>query len=281
MTELILNADSQKIKNFEETKEGYLKLWLAVGVANQNLTYDSRVEYIDKDALLSKESMDTAVGKPLALNHPPSAITAANRQQLSIGTSLQEYAMDSDTLYMASIVWEPSTVAKIKAGEYGYTSSAYEAVKKPQSDSRIRQESRHYNHFSVLTPDNVPRAGNNSKILLLNIDSQQPMTTNNNSEEKAECIELWSNWKSVLVEKNKTINYNLDSGALKKLILSCFYDDKTIGKLNSDSVLSGFWLNFTANPIIKESIKPAAINTDSDDETERQNFIKRMDGVAA
>lgn len=283
MTQIILNSDSQPIKNWEETKEGYLKLWLAVGVANQDLTYDSRVEFIDQTALTSKETMDSAVGKPLALNHPPSAITAANRQQISIGSSLQEYAMDSDTLYMASIVWEPNTVNGIKSGEYKYTSSAYEAVKKPQQDSRIKQESRHYNHFSVLTPENAPRAGISSKILLLNTDSiTTPSNNTNMQEDKAECIELWSEWKSILVEKNKTIDYNLDSSAVKKLILSCYYDDKTIGKLNNDSILSGFWLNFTANPVVRESISIPDINKDSnDEETIRNNFIKITEGKAA
>lgn len=297
MSNLILNVDSEEIKNYELTPEGYMRLWLAVGVADQDLVYDSRVETIDLSALIDKSSINTAVGKPVVLNHPPQAVLSNNFSENAKGISLQEIATDSNTAFMASVIWDDETISKIKNKEITHTSSAYIATKTPNQDgSKIKQTNRVYNHFAVLTPENAPRAGRNSRILLLNTDSQptnnngktttelsQP-TMNIDSEEIKNRTELLVNYKAILDEKKIAIDYNLDSKGIKKLILSCYYPPQILNQINSDSVLDGFWLNFNVNQLQKnqESIPVGSFNFNQDNadpvQVERQKYIDRVSG---
>jgi hypothetical protein len=41
---LNLNCDSQPIRNYEITPEGFMKLWIAAAVANKDMIYDSGAE---------------------------------------------------------------------------------------------------------------------------------------------------------------------------------------------------------------------------------------------
>lgn len=292
----ILNVDSQPIKNWEETTDGYMKLWLSVGVANYDLNYDGRIEVIDKPELIDENSMSTAVGRPIVLNHPPRAVSADLFNRYAKGVSLQEYAQDGNSVYFSTLVWDKALREGIKNGEYTHTSSAYYAKKTPQKDGKIKQSNRIYDHFAILSKEYTPRAGISSKILLLNQDSNDSDETNKKDEEKMNVdadeiknrTELLVNWLPVLKEHNKTIDYNLDSNNLKKLILSCYYPENVINQLNQDAVLSGFWLNFTANPNSvnpKNPIQPSPYNFNSDGhdavEAERKRFIEAMTGKAS
>lgn len=285
----ILNSDSRTIQNWEETKDGYLKLWLSIGVGNKELNYDGKIEYITPEDLVNPESINSAVGKPLVLNHPPNAVNSNNFKSLAKGVSLQEYSQDGDDVYMAAIVWDKDLKEGIKSNKYSATSSAYFAKKLTNQDGKTRQLSRYYNHFAVLSEEFTPRAGTTSKILILNNDSDD-MTTdkveekiNLDSNEVAKRTELLVKYSGVLKEKNKAIDYNLDSSQIKKAILSCFYPDEIVNQLNVDSgVLDGFWLNFIANPssetVDKVPTGKFNFNSDSDDELEktRKEFIQRL-----
>lgn len=292
MENLILNTDSQPIKNWEESRDGYMKLWLSIGVPNQDLNYDgNRIEFIDKADLINPESINTAVGRPVVLNHPPVAVTANQFNNFAGGVSLQEYAQDSDgTVYMASVLWDDKLKSGVRNKEYTHTSSAYYATKTPNLDGKIKQTNRKYDHFAILSPEYTPKAGAKSKVLLLNMDSTTPSTSvinpmNLDAEVKTR-TELWVDWLPILKEKGKTIDYNLDSRAIKKAVLSCFYPEQTINQLNVDSLLDGFWLNFVANPNPlnpKNPVAPAnaySFNTDGDDpvEAERQKYIDAVSG---
>lgn len=335
--------DSQPIERWEETEEGYLKLWISVAVAGKDLEYyhedgSKRVEYITQDDLFDVDSLKTAIGKPFTVNHPPEPVLAANYKKYSQGTSLQEIINDNGRLVIASLITDPDTIEGIKSKRIKYTSSAYRATKIPQKDSKIRQTKRKYNHFAMLTEDQDPRAGTDSTIILDSKGSEKMSTADNKTETKTETKEenqqptmkellaaisglgetiksaitpaktepetvnadstttetnkdsktatnttqelvgLWAEWKPVIEANNKTVDYNLDSQAVKKLVLGCFYDDNVIKKLDTQEKLDGFWLNFEANKdsILKKSVKTGTNNDSSDPRTA---FINRVTKV--
>jgi hypothetical protein len=337
-------VDSQPIGNWEETEEGYIKLWISVAVANKDLEYfhedgTKRIEYIDENDLFDPESLKTAIAKPFTINHPPEPVLINNHRKYSHGTTLQEIINDSGRLTVASVITDPDTCQKIKSKEIKYTSSAYRALKIPQDDGRLKQTKRRYNHFALLTDDNQPRAGIDSCIIL-DSKGNEPMTTQENTpattttheteinqptmkemfdaitglgeaiktalgsvpstatvpvpvtenvdsknettnatenidskSETKECVRLWSEWKSIVEMNNKTVDFNLDSEGVKRLVLSCFYDEAIVKKLDTTQKLDGFWLNFEANKdSFKKTKKTTKNNQDAEDPRER--FIR-------
>lgn len=289
---LELNCDSQKIKNFELTPEGYLKFWLAGGVPNQDLVYDTnRIEYITEEILFNEDSISTLIGKPITLSHPPRPIRADNFRELAVGTTLQQYTKDNDTnaLMMSGMIFDPDVIKKIISGEYQFTSAGYTAPKEKQQDGRILQLSRNYDHVAILPPEYAPRAGKNSKILVIQEDCDidetkekndntvtEPQTTITN-EDMGERVELWTQYRSLIETNNKTLDYNLDSRGIKRLVLSCFYPDNIIQQANTDGLLDGMWLVFSANNYDVEKTR----NEDSRQATNnnhRQNYIQIVTG---
>lgn len=165
-----LNTDSFKIKNYELTPEGYLKFWLVGGVPDQILDYGTHKESINEDTLFNPQSVNSAVGKPISFNHPPSAIDVSNIRDYSKGTILQEYSKEPDTkaLVLAGIVHDSELINEILSQKISYISAGYTAKKELNNDGILEQKSRHYNHFALLSEDYQPRAGANSKIILIN-----------------------------------------------------------------------------------------------------------------
>lgn len=196
MTDLVLNCDSLPIKNWEITPEGYMKLWIAIATANKDLIYENndgttRKEFISKENLLNKDSINSAIGKHLTHNHPPQAITSNNWREFSIGSALQEYAEDGDNLLIASMIYDQKIIDKIKSGQYKYVSAGYSAQKQAiNQDGKIEQKQRVYNHFAILDENHEPRAGKTCSIRAFNIPNkdsknstnQQNNQNNNNSE---------------------------------------------------------------------------------------------------
>lgn len=266
MTKLELNSDSYQIKNYELTPEGFLKFWMVAGIPNQELVYDGgrRKETINKEALFNEDSISTAIGKPVTFNHPPRPINSKNYKEYIKGTLLQEYSEDDNgALVLAGIVHDDATVQAILKGDVKYVSASYTADKTPNSDGVLEQTNRRYNHIAVLSSEYSPRAGENSKIIILDdtppqVDNQEkpvekPAENNIDAMEIQERVELLTDWKPILQKNNIAIDYNADANTIKRQILSIYYPEKTIKALNNDAVLQGFWLNFAANPISKTS----------------------------
>jgi hypothetical protein len=286
-----LNADSFEIKNYELTSEGFLKCWLVGGIADKELVYDDgRKEVINSDALFDEKSINSAVGKPIALNHPPRAITSKNYKDYSHGMILQEYAKDAETgaLVLAGIIHDADMVDGVMKGKYKYVSAGYTADKTPNNDGVLVQSNRNYNHFGVLDEQHIPRAGEESKIVTIseNEDSQQEtpaQSTNDRSGGEApkvetptppasvpatkitinedmtkeidERVDLLLEWKTVLAENNKAASSNMDSKEIKRQVLSIYYPEKTMNLIN-DANIDGVWLGF---------LTTANINTDATD----------------
>lgn len=363
-------CDTNTIKKWELTPENYLRVWVTFGVPDQTLEYETdsgkRLEFIDKDSLLNQDSLQTLIGKPLTLNHPPIPIVSANWNDFAKGFTMQHITDNDDIAVISAVIHDSEIANRIIKGEITKTSSAYYADKVLQSDGRYKQVKRHYNHIALLTDDFEPRAGTKSEIVLDSIktmskpqtdtttatvetivetakenatlaaetiagivenaeenagktaestlsevvetandrvlalltelksmlseirtdtpeqpktqsDSTQPTATNDVSER----VQLWSEWKSYLESHNKTIDYSLDASGIKKLVLSCAYDEATIGKLNNDSVLSGFWINFELNKdsLAKPKTTSKTAQFDSGEDWEKE-FIARTTKTA-
>lgn len=301
---LTLNCDSQEIKNWEITPEGYMKLWLSVAKANQDLVYTidggTRTEFINRENLFNKDSINSAIGKHLTFNHPPQAITGNNWRDYAVGVALQEFAEDGDNLLMASMIYDSKIIEDIKKGDIKFTSSGYSAVKLPlNQDGKIEQKTRSYNHFGLLDKNFVPRAGTSSRVVVLglnkdsnnatNQNNNADMTNTNNNDSKTfsqnnltELIQLHTNWDSVLSSNGKSIDYNMDALTLKRKILECYYPSHQIARLQ-DSNLDGFWINFELNrELIEENTNTrnhnnsVAQNNDSATSS-RNTFIARLE----
>lgn len=170
-----LQCDYNEIKAYEVNRNGFLKLWFKAGRANYPMTYlnedgTTRKEIITKKALFNPDSINSSIGQPITLNHPPEAVYGGNWKQYTKGATLQEYLEDNDDLILAAIIYDSELRDKILSNQYKYVSSGYFPKKELNSDGMYLQLFRDYNHFSILSEENQPRAGEESRVLL-NVDS--------------------------------------------------------------------------------------------------------------
>lgn len=179
------NLDSKAILSWEETDNGYIRLWIPLGIPDHDLVYTDidvggeRTEFITAIDLMNPESLKTLVGLPISVDHPPEPITANNWKKYSVGSILQEFSQRDSVPVVASIINDADTCKRIKNGEIKFTSSAYSAVKQLQSDGKLQQKRRTYNHISLLTENHAPRAGSKSQLVLDSVRKQgkSDMTT--------------------------------------------------------------------------------------------------------
>lgn len=328
------NKDTGKILNYKKNNEGYLNIGVASGVPDVILEYGDRKETITKDALTSKDTLSTLAGKPVTINHPDVAINASNRRKYEVGVFLNDTNINKDGIPVTSaIITDADTVKKIESGELTHVSMGYYADKQLNKDGIYVQLNRNYNHGALLTKENAPRAGEESKLFLqndsLNLETfdsavesnddseptkddeiiknnadmqglkekefenangnpkksekspnKRPSADKSPSKEKttdkqpaqqmdakqiADRVELISEWKPVLDEEGVSINYDSDINAIKKQILSCYYEPELMSQLNTDSV-DGFWLSFVTEHYQKreqERQERRAMNSDS------------------
>lgn len=282
-----LNRDTYEIKNYELTPQGYLNCWVTLGVAGKEMVYnrDGREikEYIKDNNLFNPGSVNTAIGKPIVLNHAPQAVNSSNHSKFAKGTLLQQFDRDGNDLVMAAVVHDADVVKGVMDGKIKYTSSTYWSNKQLNADGSYEQLGRDYEDLAFLTEEYVPRAGNTSNVKIKgnndsSDDNKQPNSTQANNQQTVntqtdnqqgeqmntdtfdknefiaklnldaqEKIELLSTWKPILDKNKKAIRYDASSHDIKRDILSCFYPEKTIKALHNDSVLEGFWLNFVVN----------------------------------
>jgi hypothetical protein len=200
-----LNCDSFEIKNFEKTPEGYLKTWIVAGIPNHILNYGDRKETINKDSLFDKTSVNTAIGKPITLNHPPVAIDSRNYKEYIKGSILQEFSEgENGELVFSAIIYDSDLAKDIENGIIKYFSPGYSTDKELNADGVLEQKNRDYNHFSGLTSEFTPRAGENSKVLILgNEDSETTKEYNTETKDKTKAETETETTKAETTPKDK------------------------------------------------------------------------------
>lgn len=202
------NKDTGKILNYKKNNEGYLTLGVATGVPDKILEYGDRKEIINKDALTSKETLTTLAGKPVVINHPSVAINASNRRKYEVGVFLNDTNINKEGIPVTSaIITDSETIKKIETGELTHVSMGYYADKQLNTDGVYIQLNRNYNHGALLTKENAPRAGENSKLFLQN-DSLTLTDFDSTEEEKSS--------ESEANKDSQTITNKVDLQGLKE-----------------------------------------------------------------
>lgn len=146
------SSESLSIKNYEFLPDGTLKCWARIAKVG-TYDYGSHKQEITEDTLFERQSLDSIVGRPVTLEHPPTFImSVADRQKYHIGTALQEAVKetDGDDIYLTVplIIWDKESIDSIVEKKVNQFSPGYLADKVKDSD-RIVQKDRRYNHFSL------------------------------------------------------------------------------------------------------------------------------------
>lgn len=175
------SASGLTIKNYEILPDGTLKCWVRLAKTGV-YDYGSHQQVIESSELFNQDSLNTLVGQPITLEHPPSFIlTTQDRKQHQIGTILQEFVkeIDNDVEYLAApvIVWEDSAIESIKNKKINQFSPGYYADKE-EKDGKIYQRNRRYNHVALTE---MGRGGD--KVCAL-VDSVKPTTEQPKVENK-------------------------------------------------------------------------------------------------
>lgn len=164
--ELILDTAS-KISRHKLLPDGSLLVWGRVARTGE-LDYNSHKQIVESDVLFATDSINSLVGKPITLEHPPSAISNLDeRQKYAVGTVLQEIVKEQDDtgveyLTAASLIWDKPVIKMILDGEISDLSAGYLVTKEKINDSTYRQVSREYNHIAITREG---RAGKNVGLL--------------------------------------------------------------------------------------------------------------------
>lgn len=281
-------TDSNPIRRWEETPNG-LKLWISFSDIKHPLNYDDTVHVIDEDELFDKESLNSAVGLPLTINHPPCAVNIDNRKHFGVGTLLQEYSNQDGTLVMAGLIHDSKAIAGIKNAEILHTSAAYNADKELIKDGYFKQKKRRYNHVALLDSNYQPRAGKNCKLILDSTytppDEKQEKLMSLDSLDKAskaelnKRIELLVEFQDALKKHNIYCDANNSSHEIKKKIISIYYPEKVVRDLTNDYLIDGFFINFKASNHDKSSKSDDELDSFFEDSSSsRQKFISQICG---
>lgn len=153
MSEQFLDsASGLTIKNYEILPDGSLKCWVRIAKTGV-YDYGSHQQIIESSELFNEDSLNTLVGQPITLEHPPKFILSTQeRKQYQIGTILQEFVkeIDNGVEYLAApaLVWEDAAVEGIKSKRINQFSPGYYADKE-EKDGKIYQRNRRYNHVAL------------------------------------------------------------------------------------------------------------------------------------
>lgn len=244
-----INTDSINgaIKNYQQLDDGSLLCWITIGCTGE-LKYNegskNRIEVVNADTLYSDDSINTAIGRPIVLDHPPKPIISnlAERKRYEKGITLQEIVKSSedgtDFLNISSLITDQSLIKMIMNGEISQISPCYRSEKEEiNTDSvpKYLQKNRLYNHFAFCKEG---RHGKKVKIYLsgVNCDSNGDETMN-----VKELVEMHLKYGDLMVAKGITPSYDWTALELKQNILKAInpnVDSTTLDEVNCDSVLA-------------------------------------------
>ena len=206
-SELVLDA-ADKISRHKLLPDGSLLVWGRIARTGE-LDYVGHKQLIDSDTLFNPDSINTLVGKPITLEHPPGAITSlADRTKYAVGTVLQEIVreQDSNTEYLtaAALIWDKSVIDMVLSGQISDLSAGYMVTKEKVNDSLYRQVKRDYNHVAIT------RAGRAGKSVGLLTDSKA---------EIGKLVSLHVQYDTILKDNGIVPDYSWDSLQLKSAVI--------------------------------------------------------------
>ncbi|BAQ65530.1 DUF2213 domain-containing protein [Geminocystis sp. NIES-3709] len=166
-----IRVDTGKIFKSEKTEEGYLRVWMTVSrvgdLVYRNDDGSSRTEYVGRETLFDKDSLNTVWGKPITQNHPRKndqyiLIDSKNTREFERGMTQQGMVVNQDFLTVVGVITDGELIKSVESGE-NQVSAGYKASIVDRGDGSFEQVNRRYNHFAVLPRG---RAGENVKVHL-------------------------------------------------------------------------------------------------------------------
>lgn len=182
------NCDNGRILKHEVTPEGYLRVYARVAKVGeleyQNLDGSKRIEVVTRDVLFNKDSINSLKTIPVTLGHPTERVTSINATKYSKGLTTPYVIIDGDYLGVVTTLIDAETIAAVQNGDAVELSCGYDAEKEVQSDSKVLQLTRKYNHISV---EPRGRAGRDVKFQL---DAEDTWTQSTELNYDAESIQF-------------------------------------------------------------------------------------------
>jgi hypothetical protein len=174
-----IDTDKQKL-NWEKLPNGTYRAFMTLGVAGLPLEYvdakgNKHTEIIKDEDLFNEDSLKSAYGLPICLNHPKFGNYNQNAEGKLIGHTLESFLREDSTLLMPVVVDDHRGIQLIdqmlEKGEYAEVSPGYwvESLEKSDSkESTFFQKNRTYDHLALLK-SGEGRGGQN---IVLRTDSE-------------------------------------------------------------------------------------------------------------
>lgn len=186
--------------NVRVTREGF---WEIEGIAAKvgPLRYEKpdgtvRVEYVTEDVL--RDHVETIIGMPVTLGHPPSPVDPDNYQDYSVGTVKDAwYDEDDQVLRVKVMLKDREAQNEVDKGQIEL-SPGYKAKKEPPTtdsgiDADLVQMARTYNHLAIVE---AARGGEEVKLqldskgnVIMNLDSEEEKDSEEEEQDEEETEE--------------------------------------------------------------------------------------------
>jgi uncharacterized protein len=171
------HCDTGLIVRHEKTADGFLRVHGRVGTVGplvycdvrEDGSIDRRTEYVSKDVLFNKASMDSLKMVPLTYPHPKAAVNSENARAHQRGMTGHAVTIDGDFLGVVMTFTDKEAIDAIESGEARELSAGYRATVGKREDGSYVQLSRDYNHVAL-----VPRgrAGSDVRVMFDSADDE-------------------------------------------------------------------------------------------------------------
>lgn len=153
----MLHFDTGKIGNYEETDEGFLRVFgtiAKVGWLNYiNNDGTTRKEYVSEETLFNPRHLDSIGGAVLTLGHPPEIVTPENYSTYAVGTTGTKIVADTvkKCVDVVFVVNSKEAITAIKEDGIKELSMGYKCKVVANPDGTFNQLNRVCNHNAIVS----------------------------------------------------------------------------------------------------------------------------------
>ena len=153
----MLHFDTGKIGNYEETQEGFLRVFGTIAKVgwldyiNQDGTI--RKEYVSEDTLFNEFHLDSIGGAVLTLGHPPEMVTPDNYSKFAVGATGTKIIANTvqKCVDVVFIVNDKKAIKAIKEDGIKELSMGYRCETIENNDGTFNQFNRVCNHNAIVS----------------------------------------------------------------------------------------------------------------------------------
>ena len=152
----MLHFDTGKIGNYEETDEGFLRIFGTIAKVgwldyiNQDGTI--RKEYVSEETLFDSKHLDSIGGAVLTLGHPPEMVNPDNYSKYAVGATGTKIIANipKPAIDVVFIVNDSSAIKAIKEDGIRELSMGYRCEVQEKEDGTLCQLNRICNHNAIV-----------------------------------------------------------------------------------------------------------------------------------